>query len=179
MRNRRTLITLGLALALAACSGKSSDSTGPSRVSEQPKGTAAAGQRQSTSLEQNEALAPQIANLRLAQVVNACCGAIRITVDSYDPDADLFGGFIVVETNVGNGIIPITVCLPGCNPNLQHNQVHLIASYRGRGVLISGTFYVMDRAGNRSNILPFSFISESKVGGTRQDGMLTLEEGGF
>jgi hypothetical protein len=137
-RFRLIVLALGV-VALAACSHHSSSGPNP---------------------------APVIANLTVQQAVNSCCGIVKLEADSFDADADLFGGTIVADSNLGPVSTALTICAAGCDPTRQTNRVFIIATYRGRGLAVTGTLYVIDRAGHPSNRLPFAFVSESVHGAT-------------
>ena len=103
------------------------------------------------------ALDPERANTRVRYAFGA---------NFVDVPGDVFNGTCELSTSVGPVSQPINVLLPGASPNATQGSVVCIFFFLVPSpTQVTGTFTVVDRAGNRSNSFSFVLgISERRSG---------------
>jgi len=123
---------------------------------------AACGGSDSTSSFPQDESGPELSNLQVEQRRTGSGGTLTLTATAFDFDGDILDGQCTIETALGSVTSNISDLGPGTG-NARDALVGTVSCstpYSGQGVTLSGNLYVVDRGGNRSNRLPFTFVTE-------------------
>jgi hypothetical protein len=121
---------------------------------------AACGGSDSTSILGDDFDDPELSNLHVEQRRTGSGGTLTLTATVFDVDGDIFGGSVRSRHRFGAVTSQISDLGPGNARDSIGGTVSCSTPYSGHGVTVSGNLYVVDRGGNRSNRLSFTFVTE-------------------
>jgi hypothetical protein len=106
---------------------------------------------------------PELSNLHGEQRHTGSGGTLTLTATVVDLDGNIFGGQCTIETPLGTVTSQISDLGSGTARDSVVGTVSCSTPYSGHGVTASENLYVVDRDGNRSNRLSFTFVTEQSA----------------